>query len=106
MTDSLYTPEAPRDAGDAGHRQLTVTIFNEDAVETFHIEASPSATVGHVITEFYRDDLHRDRRDDDRLRCKADGGDVFAHQDEHLEEYAQRSCHELTWVFVGGTGGA
>ena len=106
MSDPLPAPEASRDAGEAERRKLTVTIYDEDAVETFHVEASSDATVGHVIAEFYRRDVHRERREDDRLRCKADGGDVFAHHEERLEEYAERSCRELTWVFVGGTGGA
>jgi hypothetical protein len=59
-----------------------------------------------VIAVLYRSDLHRERRPDDRLRCDAGGGDVFAHEAEHIEEYARRNCSELKWTFVGGTGGA
>jgi hypothetical protein len=97
--------DAPGDAVPS-RRELAVTVYDEDAGTTFHLSAPPSATVGHVVTTFYRDDLRRDRDPTDRLRCEANGDNVFAREAEHLEAYSQHTCHELKWVFTGGTGGA
>jgi len=108
MSDPLPTRDdaASGEVAERAHHERTVTIYDEDALETFHVKAEPTATVGHVVTVFYRDDLHREHKPDDRLRCDANGGDVFAHESERLEEYAEESCRELKWTFVGGTGGA
>jgi hypothetical protein len=88
------------------HRDLEVTVHDEDDGSIFHIKATPDELVRTVVDRLYSDDLHRERRDGDRLRCEANGDSVFAHLDEHLERYAETHCHELIWLFTGDQGGA
>ena len=94
-------PEAP-----AQRKQLTVTIHDGDDGTVSRIPGAPEELVQAVVDEFFRDHLHRDRREGDRLRCDDTGDDVFAHLGEHLEEYRARHCKDLTWNFSGDQGGA
>lgn len=87
-------------------RELSVTIHDEDDGTVVHIPATPEAPVGTVVDRYYKDHLHRERHDGDRLRCEANGDDVFTHLDEHLEHYAKTECRALVWLFVGDQGGA
>jgi len=86
--------------------ELQVTVHDEDDGNVFHIKATHEELVRSVVDRMYRGDLHRDRREGDRLRCDANGDDVFAHLEERLEHYAKTHCHELVWDFTGDQGGA
>lgn len=87
-------------------RELSVTVHDEDDGTVEHVIGTPEELVGTVVDRFYKDHLHRDRRDGDRLRCEANGDDVFSRLDERLEHYAKTECRALVWLFVGDQGGA
>jgi len=53
----------------------------------------------------YRE-LKTDRKPDDRLTCVGNGDNVFAHEHEHLGQYAHSVCKALDWAWSGKTGGA
>lgn len=86
-------------------RTLEVTVHNEDNGAVAKIVGKPGALVQAVVDEMYSE-FRLERQADDRLRCEGDGGDVFSHENEHLEAYAKRFCSTLVWLFVGGQGGA
>jgi hypothetical protein len=83
-----------------------VVVHDEDDGSTYHIDVVGDELVRIVVEILYQDKLHRERRPDDRLRCEANGDDVFTHETEHVREYREKSCHELVWLFAGGQGGA
>lgn len=92
--------EAPHD------HDLTVTVHDEDDGSVYHLSGEPDSLVRAVVDDLYQNHLHRDRREDDRLRCDANGDDVFAHLEERLRHYMETHCHQLVWDFTGGQGGA
>lgn len=85
---------------------VEVSIYNEDDGTTSTFKDELNNKLSKVIDAFYRE-LDRSRRDDDRLRCDANGEDVLQFEDEKFEKYlADGHCAALKWTFVGGTGGA
>jgi hypothetical protein len=98
----------------AGEIQMTeqheqterVVVHDEDDGNEYHIDVVGDELVRTVVEILYQDKLHRERRTDDRLRCEANGEDVFAHEEELIREYREQSCHALVWLFAGGQGGA
>ena len=85
---------------------LIVTAHDEDDGSVYHLSAEPEPLVKVVVDDLYANYLHRERREDDRLRCEANGDDVFAHLDERLRQYEETHCRGLVWDFAGGQGGA
>ncbi|HEV3188490.1 MAG TPA: hypothetical protein VGZ04_10675 [Acidimicrobiales bacterium] len=83
-----------------------VVVHDEDDGNAYRIDVVGDELVRTVVEILYEDKLHRERRADDRLRCEANGEDVFAHEHELLREYRERFCHALVWLFAGGQGGA
>lgn len=94
--------ETPKD-----HRSsLTVVVHDEDAGgKPLQFHEGPGTPVSTVIGQLYRE-LKTDRKPDDRLSCLATGDSVFAHENEHLGDYARNSCTSLEWGWSGKTGGA
>lgn len=91
---------------DSHGASLTVVIHDEDAGGapfTFH--AGPGTPVSTIVADLYRE-LKTDRKPDDRLTCVANGDDVFAHEHDHLGQYAESVCAGLDWAWSGKTGGA
>jgi hypothetical protein len=97
-----------QDRGDqGGHgKELVVTIHDEDDGSVIKIEGRPNDQVKTIVDELYRDHLNRERRENDRLRCEANGEDVFGHLEKHLQAYEATECRALVWVFCGDQGGA
>ncbi len=85
---------------------LTVTVHDEDDGNVYALPAKPETLVQAVVDDLYTNHLHRERRQDDRLRCDANGDDVFAHLQERLRHYEETHCRHLVWDFTGGQGGA
>ena len=108
MTETRPPSDEAKDGGDdrPSDLQLTVKIFDEETLTEYSVISPASSTVGHVVAAFYREDLRRERDPEDRLWCTANGDSVFAHETEELASYARRTCRELSWTFVGPTGGA
>jgi hypothetical protein len=87
--------------------ELHVTIHNEDDGDSYRFTAGRHELVARVIRELYEDKLRREPQDDDRLRCEADGQDVFHYSELTFGEYLDAGhCPKLEWLFAGGTGGA
>jgi hypothetical protein len=86
------------------HRDLDVTVHDEDDGSAYHLYADPETLVKTVVDDLYENHLHRERRPDDRLRCDANGDDVFAHLDERLRQYEETHCRQLVWDFTGRPG--
>jgi hypothetical protein len=94
------------EASESQGASLTVVVHDEDAGgEPFEFHKGPGTPVSTVIAELYRD-LKTDRKPGDRLTCLATGDDVFAHENEHLGQYAESACKDLEWGWAGQTGGA
>jgi len=87
-------------------KDLKVTVHDEDDGSVLKIEGEPQERVEAVVQRLYHDHLHRERREGDRLRCDANGDDVFAHLSEDLQAYRSTHCRELVWNFLGDQGGA
>lgn len=102
----MHAPEAPKEGKNDKKKDLKVKIHNEDDGENSHFTAEPSGLLEAVIDEFYSE-LGRERRQDDRLRCKRNGEDVFGFIALTFKSYLDDGhCPELDWLFAGGTGGA
>jgi len=86
-------------------KTLEVTIHNEDNGAVVKIDGHPNSSVHEVVSEMYSK-FRLDRQTGDRLRCEGNGGDVFSHEAEDLNEYAKRFCSKLVWLFAGDQGGA
>lgn len=85
---------------------VEVSIYNEDDGTTSTFKEELNNSLAKAIDAFYRE-LGRSRRADDRLRCDANGEDVFQFENEKFETYlAEGHCPALKWAFVSGTGGA
>lgn len=93
------------DEASHGH-DLDVTVHDEDDGSVYHLAARPEELVKVAVDRLYEDYLHRERRAGDRLRCDANGDNVFAHLDEQLRRYEETHCRHLVWNFVGDQGGA
>ncbi len=94
-------PESPIE-----HASLTVTVHDEDAGgEPFTFHRGPGTPIATIIAELYKE-LKTDRKPGDRLTCLANGDNVFAHEAEHLGDYATSTCKDLEWGWSGETGGA
>jgi hypothetical protein len=91
---------------EAADRELRLTVHDEDDGSVFHIKGEAEGTVAVVVHKLYSEHLHRDRLSGDRLRCDANGDDVFEHLEEQLRNYRKTHCHQLVWNFVGDQGGA
>jgi hypothetical protein len=92
--------------GKSKDTHVEVSIYNEDDGATSPFKEELNNKLSKPIDAFYRE-LGRPRRDDDRLRCDANGEDVFQFEDETFEKYlADGHCPALSWTFVSGTGGA
>lgn len=87
-------------------KDLEVTVHDEDDGSVFQIGGKPQERVDAVVQRLYRDHLHRERREGDRLRCDNNGDDIFAHLSENLQAYRSTACHNLVWNFLGDQGGA
>jgi hypothetical protein len=87
-------------------KDLKITVHDEDDGSVFKIEGEPQEQVEAVVQRLYSDHLRRERREGDRLRCDANGDDVFVHLAEHLQAYRSTHCRELVWNFLGDQGGA
>jgi hypothetical protein len=84
---------------------FTVVVHNEDAGgPPLQFHEGPGTPVATVIKQLYRE-LKTDRKTDDRLTCIANGESVFAHEGEHLRDFA-KSCPKLEWGWASQTGGA
>jgi hypothetical protein len=93
---------------DAEHHEhkLTVTVHNEDAGgDPLVFHDSKEALVSAVIAQLYTA-LGVARKPDDRLKCIANGDNVFSHETETLGHYAERVCEKLEWAWSGKSGGA
>jgi hypothetical protein len=102
----MHAPEAPKEGKNDKKKDLKVKIHNEDDGENSHFTAEPSDLLEAVINEFYSE-LGRERRQDDRLRCKRNGEDVSGFVGLTFKNYLDDGhCPELHWLFAGGTGGA
>jgi len=87
-------------------KNLTVTIHDEDSGgPPISLPAGPGTPVRTVIERLYAE-LGTERRPGDRLRCLANGSNVFGHEAEHLGDYAVSVCTDLVWAFARDTGGA
>jgi hypothetical protein len=81
-------------------------VHDEDAGgEPFAFHAGPGTPIATIVADLYRE-LKTDRKPDDRLTCVANGDNVFAHEQEHLGQYADSLCKDLEWAWSGKTGGA
>lgn len=103
--------EAVRDdAKEHGEREpkaVRVVVHNEDDGDTYRLNAKRRETLATVIAELYEKKLRRERRPDDRLRCEANGEDVFQFEALTFEAYLEDDhCPDLVWLFAGDTGGA
>ena len=88
-------------------RQLTITILNEDDGRQYQLQAGPGTPIHALLQRFYAQELNRERRPDDRLRCEADGEDVFQFNELHLRDYLEAGhCVRLIWRFASASGGA
>jgi hypothetical protein len=90
----------------AERKTLEVVVHDEDDGADYRLEAREHEVLETAIAELYKR-LRRERQPDDRLRCEANGEDVF--QFEHLKFHAylaEGHCPKLEWLFSGGTGGA
>ncbi len=86
---------------------LTVTILNEDDGRQHPMQAGPGTPIHALLQRFYAQELHRERRPDDRLRCEASGEDVFQFSELHLRQYLEAGhCPGLIWRFATASGGA
>jgi hypothetical protein len=86
---------------------LEVTVHNEDDGESYELHVTRPEKLSRAIERLYKDKLHLERQPDDRLRCEANGEDVFEFEDLTFKEYIEAGhCPELDWLFAGGTGGA
>lgn len=87
-------------------RAFVVVIVNEDNGRRIAFRATKKTPISRLIERMY----HRfriERQNDDRLRCKGNGEDVFAFASLNLGEYLDKEhCLDLVWLFAGGTGGA
>ena len=100
--------DAAKAIEDAEHHEhkLTVTVHNEDAGgDPLVFHDSKEALVSAVITQLYIA-LNTTRKPDDRLKCIANGDNVFSHETETLGHYAERVCEKLEWAWSGKSGGA
>jgi hypothetical protein len=103
----MSTSQAPKEDKVPKDKELRIKIHNEDDGENAHFDAKPHDKLDSVIDRFYSDDLGRERRQDDRLRCRKGGEDVFGFAEQTFKQYlAEGHCPELHWLFAGGTGGA
>lgn len=85
--------------------RLTVVVHDEDAGgEPIRIHGGAGTPVATVIEKLYRE-LKTERKEGDRVICLGSGETVFAHEREHLGQYAQR-CPHLEWGWSRRTGGA
>lgn len=92
--------------GKSQDTHVEVSIYNEDDGTTSTFKEETHNKLSKAIDAFYRT-LGRSRRSDDRLRCDANGEDVFQFENETFEKYlADGNCPALSWTFVSGTGGA
>jgi hypothetical protein len=90
---------------DHGHRRV-VTVDNKDNAETLRLRVPVTATIESVIGTMYTE-FRVTREADDRLTCRGNGEDVYQYGTRTLGQYLDEGrCHDLHWVFVGGTGGA
>lgn len=97
----IPTTEAPTEGS------LAVTILNEDDGRQCRLQAGPGTPIRSLLQRFYTQELHRERRPDDRLRCEASGEDVFQFSELHLREYLEAGhCPGLIWRFASASGGA
>lgn len=87
------------------HRKVKIVVHNEDAGRNYELEGHARDTVGFFIELFYAK-LGRKRKEDDRLRCEANGSDVFQYAHQNIEQYKREHCQKDMWLFAGGTGGA
>jgi hypothetical protein len=101
----MHAPETPKE-GKNKEKDLKIKVHNEDDGENSHFQAESHETLESVIDELYSE-LGRERRPDDRLRCKKGGEDVFGFVDLTFKRYLDDGhCPGLDWLFAGGTGGA
>lgn len=83
-----------------------ITVHNEDNGAEIQLVGTKQTTIDELIAQMYAN-FNIARQNDDRLRCEADGGDVFGHAQLTLKEYIKAGhCPCLVWLFAGGTGGA
>jgi len=88
-------------------KEVRVHIHNEDDGENRDFNAKLHDKLATVIDRFYSEELRRERREDDRLRCKAGDEDVFPYAEITFDHYLDKGhCPKLHWLFAGGTGGA
>jgi hypothetical protein len=87
-------------------RSYFVTIVNEDNGHEFQLEAVRNSLIATLIERMYKK-MNLARREDDRLRCEENGGDVLTFAQIALGQYIDSGhCPCLVWLFAGGTGGA
>jgi len=85
--------------------RLIVKIINENNGVDFVLHARRKTPIRVLLERMY-ENLGLTRQQDDRLRCKEDGSDVFQFADLTLGEYLGANHCCLIWLFAGGTGGA
>lgn len=103
MSDTGALEEQERQDED---RDLVVMVVNEDNGREYRFHVGRGITIGKIIERMYKE-LKVERRTGDRLRCEADGEDVFAFVEMRLRDYlAAGHCPDLVWLFAGEAGGA
>jgi hypothetical protein len=89
-------------------KHLEVIVTNENNGKTDKFPGHPDTRVETIIEHMYASTKLGigAPSDKDRLRCKSSGEDVFQHRHMHLEEFSEKHCRGLHWLFAGPTGGA
>lgn len=105
--DETESTDLPRGPEEAREQRLALEIQNEDDGDDYRFEVEEGERLDDVIVRLYEHKLRREPREGDRLRCAADGQDVFVLASMTFKEYlAAGHCPRLDWVFAGATGGA
>lgn len=104
----MTTGQTDKNKHDSDERKhVQVVVRNEDDGDEYKLNAKREETLQTVIDDLYRKKLRRERRGNDRLRCEANGEDVFGFAGTTFDAYLDGGhCPELVWLFSGATGGA
>jgi hypothetical protein len=101
------TDETSADAALEEYKDVEIEIQNRDDGDRYLFNVKGHERLESVIVELYRDKLHRDQLDLDRLQCKATGEDVLQYAGMTWDAYLKAGhCSGLVWLFSGPTGGA
>jgi hypothetical protein len=95
------------DQGEDEHgADLSVHVHNEDDGRNLELKGGRGTPIATVIKRLY-EKLGQARQQTDRLRCEANGQDVFQFEGLTLGQYVEAGhCRDLRWLFSAATGGA